>query len=94
MALSLPERDGRQRTYSPNNRVVTDYGYRTYLDNFLNKPGPTTDPHWVPGEVTITGLETSKVLSVYLGTCANIQYAEFLQCDVGTAYPFFWSNRS
>lgn len=60
--------------------------YRTYLDNFLNKPGPTSDPNWVPGEVTITGLETSKVLSVYLGTCAIVQSADTLQCDVGAAY--------
>ncbi|MCJ1272600.1 hypothetical protein MMC21_000386 [Puttea exsequens] len=34
-----------------------------YLDNFLNKPGPTSDPLWVPGEETTTALETSKVLS-------------------------------
>jgi len=37
---------------------------RTYLDNFLNKPGPTSDPEWVPGEDTIDNLETSKILSV------------------------------
>ena len=38
--------------------------FRTYLDSFLNKPGPKTDPDFVPGEDTITALETSKVLSV------------------------------
>lgn len=40
---------------------------RTYLDNFLNKAGPTSDPEWVPGQDTIDSLETSKVLSVSIG---------------------------
>ena len=71
----------------------SDNSYRTYLDNFLNKPGPTSDPNWVPGEVTITGLETSKVLSVYLGTCAIVQCADFLQCDVGATYYLFCPDR-
>ena len=71
----------------------SDDTYRTYLDNFLNKPGPTTDPNWVPGEVTINGLETSKVLSVYLGTCAIVQCADLLQCDVGSACYSFCTNR-
>lgn len=37
---------------------------RTYLDNFLNKPGPASDPDWVPGPETIRALESSKVLLV------------------------------
>lgn len=37
---------------------------RTYLDNLLNKPGPASDPDWVPGPETIHALESSKVLSV------------------------------
>ena len=71
----------------------SDDGYRTYLDNFLNKPGPTSDPNWVPGEVTITGLETSKVLSVHLATCAIVPRADFLQCDVGAADYLFCLDR-
>ena len=59
-------------------RSWSDDNYRTYLDNFLNKPGPTSDPNWVPGEVTINGLETSKVLSVYTGICAIVQCADQL----------------
>ena len=42
----------------------TDKLFRTYLDNFLNKPGPASDPDWVPGPETINALESSKVLSV------------------------------
>ena len=38
--------------------------HRTYLDNFLNKPGPASDPDWVPGPETINALESSKVLLV------------------------------
>ena len=38
--------------------------HRTYLDNFLNKPGPVSDPDWVPGPETIDALESSKVLLV------------------------------
>ena len=38
--------------------------FRKYLDNVLTKPGPFTDPDFVPGVETITGLETSKVLLV------------------------------
>lgn len=37
---------------------------RTYLDNLLNKPGPASDPDWVPGPETISALESSKVLLV------------------------------
>ncbi|MCJ1465898.1 hypothetical protein MMC07_004517 [Pseudocyphellaria aurata] len=39
----------------------------TYLDNFLTKPGPSTDPDFVPGVETITSLETSKVLVIGAG---------------------------
>lgn len=38
--------------------------HRTYLDNLLNKPGPESDPDWVPGRETIDALESSKVLLV------------------------------
>ena len=42
----------------------TDKLPRTYLDNLLNKPGPASDPDWVPGPETISALESSKVLLV------------------------------
>ncbi|MCJ1266795.1 hypothetical protein MMC22_006680 [Lobaria immixta] len=38
-----------------------------YLDNFLTRPGPSTDPDFVPGVETITSLETSKVLVIGAG---------------------------
>ena len=38
-----------------------------YIDNFLNKPGPTTDPDFVPGAPTISNLEASKVLVIGAG---------------------------
>ena len=38
--------------------------FRKHLDNVLTKSGPFTDPDFVPGIETITGLETSKVLLV------------------------------
>lgn len=37
---------------------------RTYLDNILTKPGPASDPDWIPGLETISALESSKVLLV------------------------------
>ncbi|CAD6564353.1 MAG: hypothetical protein ASARMPREDX12_002634 [Alectoria sarmentosa] len=40
---------------------------RTYLDNLLNKPGPASDPDWVPGPETISALESSKVLVIGAG---------------------------
>lgn len=43
---------------------ATDKLPRTYLDRFLKKPGPASDPDWVPGEETINALESSKVLLV------------------------------
>ena len=33
-----------------------------YIDKFLNTPGPSTDPDFVPGAPTIANLENSKVL--------------------------------
>ncbi|MCJ1430480.1 hypothetical protein MMC29_008398 [Sticta canariensis] len=38
-----------------------------YLDKFLTRPGPSTDPDFVPGVETITSLETSKVLVIGAG---------------------------
>lgn len=38
-----------------------------YIDNFLNSPGPTTDPDFVPGAPTIASLEASKVLVIGAG---------------------------
>ena len=45
-------------------RQDTDKLPRTYLDNLLTKPGPASDPDWVPGPETISALESSKVLLV------------------------------
>lgn len=38
-----------------------------YIDSFLNKPGPTTDPDFVPGGPTTSNLEASKVLVIGAG---------------------------
>ena len=35
---------------------------RTYLDRVLNNSGPFSDADYVPGEVTISRLESSKIL--------------------------------
>ena len=67
----------------PRTIVFRSDRHRKYLDNFLNKPGPTSDPAWVPGEKTIAGLEASKVLSVHLGSPDIFQGTNILQCDVG-----------
>ncbi len=65
MEFAFLERDGR--TSNVNLTTIgqdTDDLPRTYLDNLLNKPGPASDPDWVPGPETISALESSKVLSV------------------------------
>ena len=51
-------------TYLKAIRLDADKLPRTYLDSLLNKPGPASDPDWVPGPETISALESSKVLSV------------------------------
>ncbi|MCJ1283701.1 hypothetical protein MMC26_003032 [Xylographa opegraphella] len=38
-----------------------------YLDTFLTRSGPFTDPEWIAGEGTIQSLETSKVLVIGAG---------------------------
>ncbi|KAI4140536.1 MAG: hypothetical protein L6R39_005758 [Caloplaca ligustica] len=38
-----------------------------YIDKFLNKPGPSTDPDFVPGQPTIANLEGSRVLVIGAG---------------------------
>lgn len=38
---------------------------RKYLDNILTRAGPFSDEDWVPGQETINGLESSKVLLVW-----------------------------
>ena len=40
------------------------YLCRRYLNNFLTRPGPFTDPDFVSGTETIASLEASKVLLV------------------------------
>ncbi|KAL9611548.1 MAG: hypothetical protein Q9167_003832 [Letrouitia subvulpina] len=40
---------------------------RSYLDNFLNRPGPSTGPDFVPGPETIDRLEKAKVLVIGAG---------------------------
>lgn len=36
--------------------------HRKHLHTLLNKPGPFSDPDWVPGTETINALGSSKVL--------------------------------
>ncbi|KAJ9625907.1 NEDD8 activating enzyme [Taxawa tesnikishii (nom. ined.)] len=40
---------------------------RKYLDNLLRRPGPFTDPDWVPGEAPIQALDNVKVLVIGAG---------------------------
>ncbi len=39
---------------------------RKYLYKALSKPGPFSDPDWVPGNETIKSLEESKILYVFV----------------------------
>ncbi|KAL9638354.1 MAG: hypothetical protein Q9164_001604 [Protoblastenia rupestris] len=61
----------------------------TYLDNFLNKPGPATDEEWVPGAEAIKGLESSKVFLGSLMKADTIDVSNlnrqflFREADVG-----------
>lgn len=63
METPIQERDGNDRSISKATQG-TDKFLRIYLDNLLNKPGPASDPDWVPGPETINALESSKVLLV------------------------------
>ena len=66
-------------TYSKTVTQETDKLHRTYLDNLLNKPGPASDPDWVPGPETINALESSKVLLVRIQVCSHRLYTNMLQ---------------
>jgi ubiquitin-activating enzyme E1 C len=35
---------------------------RKYLNNILSRPGPFTDPDWVPGEAQLETLARAKIL--------------------------------
>ena len=75
-----------------------------YIDNFLNKPGPTTDPDFVPGAPTIANLEASKVLVIGAGglgceilkNLAMSGFRDIHVIDMGTSdsiQAWFFSNR-
>ena len=56
--------DGETLSLTTTVQILAYTSCRIYLDNFLNKAGPASDEQWVPGQETIQGLESSKVLSV------------------------------
>ena len=58
------ERDGKGPASLKTTGQIVDKLQRTLLDKLLSKPGPASDPDWVPGPETISALESSKVLSV------------------------------
>jgi hypothetical protein len=54
------EHDG---TYTVVKRLQRLTSYRKYLDNFLTRTGPFTDPDaFEPGDAAIAGLERMKIL--------------------------------
>lgn len=55
---------------------------RSYLDNFLNKPGPSTGPDFVPGPETIDRLEKAKILSVSKPLELPLPIADYCQGHV------------
>ena len=60
------ERDGKSPPSLEITVPIVDKIQRAFLDKILSKPGPASDPDWVPGPETISALESSKVLSVRL----------------------------
>ena len=58
------EHDGESRLC---NNITSLTLHRTYLDNILSTRSPSGDPDFVPGEETISSLESSKVLVIGAG---------------------------